>query len=186
MGTRATEMEASEAVRTLLTFITEGEMDSHTFDTPRRVIKAWANDWGSGYRTPLNFTVFEDSDTDQMVVEMDIPVYSHCAHHLAPIVGVAHVAYIPNGKIVGLSKMNRLVEHFSRRLQVQERLTAQIANTMMKELDPLGVGVVIEAEHFCVSSRGIKHHGCKTVTSKLLGNFLEADVKEEFLALTRK
>jgi len=181
-----TEQEARDAVQTLVNFITKGKPDSHTSDTPKRVIKAWVESWGAGYRDSFTFTTFEDSDTDQMVVEMNIPLYSHCAHHLAPIVGVAHVAYIPNGKIVGLSKMNRLVEHFARRLQVQERITAQIAETMMKELSPLGVGVVIEAEHFCVSSRGIKHHGCKTVTSKLVGNFLDADVKEEFLALTRR
>jgi len=183
---RVTEEAAKQAVSTLLMFITEGEQDQHIANTPNRVIKAWTDSWGAGYRTPLNFTVFADNDTDQMVVEMNIPLYSHCAHHLAPIVGVCHIAYIPNGKIVGLSKMNRLVEHYARRLQVQERLTSQIAEHMMKELEPLGVGVVIEAEHFCVSSRGIKHHGCKTVTSKLLGNFLEADVKEEFLALTRR
>jgi len=183
---RTTEQEARQAVTTLLNYITEGTYDPHTADTPKRVVKAWTESWAAGYREQLNFTVFEDSDTDQMVVEMNIPVYSHCAHHLAPIVGVCHIAYIPDGKIVGLSKMNRLVEYYARRLQVQERLTSQIAEHMMKELNPLGVGVVIEAEHFCVSSRGIKHHGCKTVTSKLLGNFLDADVKEEFLALTRR
>ncbi len=184
---RATEEQAKEAVATLLNFITEGQPDPHTDDTPRRVVKAWTDDWARGYREPLRFTTFEDHDTDEMVVELDIPVYSHCAHHLAPIVGVAHVAYIPNGKIVGLSKMNRLVEHFARRLQVQERLTTQIAEYMMEELNPLGVGVVIEAEHFCVSSRGIKHHGCKTTTSKMMGCFKdEPNTKAEFLALTKR
>ena len=131
---------------------------------------------------PIKFTTFKDDGTDQMVVELSIPVVSHCSHHLAPILGVAHIAYLPNDKIVGLSKLNRIVEKFGRRLQVQERLTTQIAEELQELLEPKGVGVQIIAEHMCVSTRGVRHHGAKTVTTKLTGLFLhDASVKMEFL-----
>ena len=173
--------EAIEAMDKVLDYITKGKRDGHTEGTPERFIKAFENDWCQGLDYPIKFTTFEDDGTDQMVIELDIPVVSHCSHHLAPIIGVAHIAYLPDKKIVGLSKLNRIVEKYARRLQVQERLTTQIAEELQELLQPRGVGVQIIAEHMCVSTRGVRHHGARTVTSKLTGIFLEEpSVKEEF------
>jgi GTP cyclohydrolase I len=130
--------------------------------------------------------VFEDGaeQYDQMVVVKDIPIYSHCEHHLAPIFGTATIAYIPNGKIVGLSKLSRLADGFARRLQVQERLTNQIADSLMKELDPIGVGVIIKARHLCMESRGICQQGHHTITTALRGAIKDEDqVRAEFLQI---
>lgn len=174
--------QAVEAMETVIDYIAKDGRDSHTDGTALRFIKAWDQDWGDGYDYPIKFTVFEDDGTDQMVIELDIPVISHCSHHLAPIIGVCHIAYLPNNRIVGLSKLNRVVEKFARRLQVQERLTSQIANELQTLLEPKGVGVQIVAEHMCVSTRGVRHHGARTVTTKLTGLFLsEPSVKAEFL-----
>lgn len=152
-----------------------------------RFLKAWANYWGGGYgKDPKELMkVFEDgaSDYNEMVIVKDIKVFSHCEHHIAPIIGKAHVAYIPNGKIIGLSKINRLVDMFARRLQVQERLTTQIANTLAEELEAVGVAVVIEAEHLCVKTRGVQDVGSVTVTSKLTGLFkTDEKARAEFMA----
>ncbi len=177
-----TKQQATDAMHTVLNYITRGKQDSHTDGTAERYIKAWDNDWAEGYDYPIKFTTFDDDGTDQMVVEIDIPVISHCAHHLAPIIGVCHIAYLPGDRIVGLSKLNRLVERYARRLQVQERLTTQIADELQTLLEPRGVGVQIVAEHMCVSTRGVRHHGAKTVTTKLTGLFLaDPAVKMEFL-----
>lgn len=156
-------------------------------ETPDRVAKAWAH-WTSGYtKDPVEvLKVFEDGaeGCDEMVIEVDIPFYSHCEHHLAPFFGLASVAYIPSGKVLGLSKMNRLVEVFARRLQVQERLTNQIADALWDNLDPLGVGVLLRARHMCVESRGVAHRGASTTTSALRGVMKkEASARSEFLAL---
>lgn len=177
-----------EAVKTILSFIGEDPEREGLKDTPKRFLKAWAEFWGSGYdKNPKDLMkVFEDgaSKYDEMVLERNIRVLSHCEHHIAPIVGVADVAYIPNGKIIGLSKINRIVDMFSRRLQVQERLTTQIAEALYEELQPLGVGVIIRAEHFCVKTRGIMDTNSLTTTSKLLGVFKEKkEVRDEFLNL---
>lgn len=175
--------QAIVAMETVIDYIAKNGRDEHTEGTAERFIKAWDNDWAEGYDKPIKFTVFKEDGTDQMVVEMSIPVISHCSHHLAPIIGVCHIAYLPGEKIVGLSKLNRIVEKFARRLQVQERLTTEIANELQELLQPRGVGVQIIAEHFCVSTRGVRHHGAKTVTTKLTGLFLKEDsVKQEFLA----
>lgn len=158
-------------------------------DTPTRVAKAWAF-WTSGYnKDPADlFKVFEDGaeGADEMVVVRDIPVYSKCEHHLADIFGYATVAYIPNGKIVGLSKLNRLVDMYARRLQVQERMTNQVATAIMTHLAPHGCGVVIKARHMCMESRGVQH--CShTITSALRGVFKDdPTVRAEFLALGRE
>ena len=174
--------EAIAAMEKVIDYIAKDGRDQHTDGTAERFIKAWDQDWSQGYDYPIKFTTFEAEDTDQMVVELDIPVNSHCSHHLAAIQGVCHIAYLPGKKIVGLSKLNRIVEKFSRRLQVQERLTSQIANELQELLDCKGVGVQIIAEHFCVSTRGVRHHGAVTVTTKLLGLFLDdKEVKDEFL-----
>jgi GTP cyclohydrolase I len=157
-------------------------------ETPERAAKAW-RDWTCGYyQDPMEvLKVFEDGaeGCDEMVVVRDIPVYSHCEHHLAPIFGSAVVAYLPNKRIVGLSKINRLVNVFARRLQVQERLTNQIADALFTGLDAVGVGVVITARHMCMESRGIQQRS-HTVTSALRGAFKEdATMRAEFLALAR-
>jgi len=174
--------EAINAMQVVVDYIAKDGPDSHMAGTAERYIKAWDQDWSQGFDYPIKFTTFEDDGTDQMVVELSIPVVSHCAHHLAPISGVAHIAYLPEDKIVGLSKLNRIVEMFARRPQVQERLTTQIAEKLQELLEPRGVGVQIVAEHHCVSSRGVRHHGARTVTTKLTGLFLDdSAVKMEFL-----
>lgn len=158
-------------------------------ETPARVAKAWGF-WTKGYaENPADILkVFEDgaANYDEMVSVVNIPVYSHCEHHLAPIFGVATVAYIPNGRIVGLSKLSRLVDCFARRLQVQERLTTQIADALDEHLRPRGVGVWISARHMCMESRGICQQGHHTVTTALRGVIKEdSRARAEFLALTR-
>ena len=141
-------------------------------ETPDRVVKAW-KEWTSGYSADIAsiLKVFEDGADgyDEMVIVKDIPVYSKCEHHLADIFGTATIAYIPNGKIVGLSKLSRLTEAFARRLQVQERLTVQIANALVEHLDPAGVGVIIKARHMCMESRGLCQQGHHTITCALRG-----------------
>lgn len=154
-------------------------------ETPTRVAKAW-KDWCEGYSVdPASvLKVFEDGgeNYDQMIIRKDIPVYSHCEHHMAPIVGRCTIAYIPDGKIVGLSKLDRLVNVFARRLQVQERLTSQIADALEECLKPVGVGVWISARHMCIESRGVRHRDSDTVTTALRGALREqGDARSEFL-----
>lgn len=158
-------------------------------ETPRRVVKAWAH-WCSGYHVniPALLKVFEDGaeNYDQMVLVKDIPIYSKCEHHLADIFGTCTIAYIPNGRIVGLSKLSRLADAFARRLQVQERLTAQIADALVEHLQPIGVGVLVRARHLCMESRGICQQGHHTVTSALRGVILkDASAREEFMQLAK-
>lgn len=174
----------------MLTYLDPDASRGGLAETPKRVAKAWAH-WTSGYnKNPADvLKVFSDGaeNCDEMVVVRNIPFYSHCEHHLAPIIGHAHVAYIPNGKIVGLSKLNRVVDIFARRLQVQERLTNQIADALQDNLMPLGVGVVIEARHMCMESRGVCQQGHTTTTSALRGAMREdAATRAEFMALVNK
>jgi GTP cyclohydrolase I len=183
------ESSAEDICARLLQFIGEDPTREGLRETPKRFLKAWQF-WTKGYRedpTEL-MKVFEDGaeNCDEMVVVKDIPVYSHCEHHLAMIIGTATVAYIPNGKIIGLSKIARLVDVFARRLQVQERLTNQIADTLEEHLEPLGVGVVIKAQHMCMSSRGVEKQGAETVTQALRG-VLKTDpaARAEFMGLAR-
>lgn len=159
-------------------------------DTPQRVDKAWKH-WTSGYdQDPAEILkVFEDGaeQYNELIVVRGIPVYSHCEHHLAPFFGWATVGYTPNGRIVGLSKLTRLVDCFSKRLQVQERLTMQIAESFMKHVQPLAVGVVIRCRHMCMESRGIRSPGQETVTSALLGELrTNLALRTEFLSLARE
>jgi GTP cyclohydrolase I len=157
-------------------------------DTPRRVEKAFQH-YTAGYaqdaRKVIGDALFE-AETDEMVVVKDIELYSLCEHHLAPFFGKAHVAYIPQKRIVGLSKIARVVDVFSRRLQVQERLTAQVAQALEEVLQPKGVGVVVEANHLCMMMRGVEKQNSKTVTSCLLGLFRSDErTRSEFLSLVR-
>lgn len=159
-------------------------------ETPSRVTKAWKH-WTSGYeQNPTEvLKAFEDGaeDYNELIVVRGIPVYSHCEHHLAPFFGKATIGYLPAGKIVGLSKLTRLVDCFAKRLQVQERLTIQIANALMEGLEPKAVGVVIRCRHLCMESRGIRTPGEETVTSAMLGELQpNLALRTEFLALERE
>ena len=159
-------------------------------ETPHRVSKAWKH-WTSGYEQhPADvLKAFEDGaeEYNELIVVRNIPVYSHCEHHLAPFFGKATVGYMPDGKIVGLSKLTRLVDCFAKRLQVQERLTIQVANALMDHLQPKAVGVVIRCRHLCMESRGIKTAGEETVTSAMLGELQpNLAMRTEFLDLARE
>lgn len=180
------ETSAEDIPVRLLQYIGEDPSRGGLIETPARFLKAWKT-WAAGYaQDPKEILkVFEDGgeNYDEMVLVRDIPVYSHCEHHLAPFFGIAHVAYIPNGRIVGLSKLSRLVDVFSKRLQVQERLTAQIAETLQEVLQPKGVAVSLECRHLCMESRGIQRQGAKTITQKLTGVFLDrAETRAEFMS----
>lgn len=172
----------------LLEFIGEDVLRGGLHETPTRVLKAW-REWCSGYgvdpRTLLK--TFEDGAElcgDEMVIVRKIEFYSHCEHHLAPFFGVAHVAYIPTDRVVGLSKLARVVDVFARRLQVQERMTNQIANLIEETLKPKGVGVMLSAKHFCMCSRGVNKQASDTVTSALRGAIREdAAARAEFIRL---
>ena len=176
-------------IRDLLYAVGEEPEREGLLDTPKRVRKSLAF-LTQGYemepRDVLGTAIFEE-DYDAMVVVKDIEFYSLCEHHMLPFFGKAHIAYVPNGRIVGLSKLPRLVEVFSRRLQVQERLTKQVADWLQEHLSPKGVGVVLEAEHLCMSLRGVQKLGAKTVTSALRGLVREdARTRQEFLSLTSR
>lgn len=171
---RPTRAEAEDAIRTLLKWAGDDPSREGLLDTPKRVAKAY-RDWFSGYeQDPVEYlarTFEEVEGYDEMIVLKDIRFESHCEHHLAPIIGKAHVAYLPTNKVVGISKLARVVEVFARRLQVQEKLTAQVANTIQDVLEPQGVAVVIEASHQCMTTRGVHKPGVTMVTSTMLGSF---------------
>lgn len=176
-------------LRRLLQFVGEDPQRGGLIETPARAAKAWRH-WTSGYnKDPKQvLKVFEDGGEgyDEMVAVKDIPIYSHCEHHLAPIFGTATIAYIPNGKIVGLSKLSRLADIYARRLQVQERLTQQIADTLDECLSPVGVGVLIKARHMCMESRGICQQGHYTITSALKGAIKDKpEARHEFLEMCK-
>lgn len=177
-----------QVIRNLLDIIGENTRREGLVETPERVVKAWKF-WTSGYALDPKdiLKVFEDGANgyDEMIVRKDIPIYSHCEHHLAAIIGKCTIAYIPDGKIVGLSKMDRLADMYARRLQVQERMTTQIADAMNDILAPKGVGVWISARHLCVESRGVNNSNSETVTCALRGCFSQDVTRSEFLALAR-
>ncbi|HVP83792.1 MAG TPA: GTP cyclohydrolase I FolE [Rhizomicrobium sp.] len=182
---RPTREEAERAVRTLLLWAGDDPDREGLTDTPARVARAF-EDWFSGYaEDPEAYLArtFEEVDGyDEMVVLKDIRFESHCEHHLAPIIGRVHVGYLPNKKVVGISKLARVVEAFARRLQVQEKMNAQIAHCIQQVLEPKGVAVVIEATHQCMTTRGVHKTGVSMVTSMMLGAFREdASTRREFL-----
>lgn len=176
-----------EGVRDMLEFIGEDPSRPGLEETPARVLKAWKQ-FTCGYAMNVEdiFKVFEDGaeGCDELVIVHNIPILSRCEHHLEAISGIAHIGYIPNGKVVGLSKLARVAEVYMRRLQVQERLTNQIADAIEEHLNPLGVGVLIRASHGCMTNRGVKIHGGETTTSALRGVLKkEASARAEFLQL---
>jgi len=170
------DQKAEEAIQTIIQWIGEDPEREGLKSTPKRVIKAY-KEYFQGYtETPekyLTKTFTEIEGYDDMIIEKDICIRSHCEHHMAPIIGVAHVAYIPSKKVVGLSKLARVVEAFSKRLQTQERLTMQIAKTIMNVLQPRGVAVTIDAIHHCMTNRGVKKEKATTITNYFLGAFKE-------------
>ncbi|MDR2871676.1 MAG: GTP cyclohydrolase I FolE [Xanthomonadaceae bacterium] len=180
-----TREQAEDAVRTLLRWAGDDPSREGLVDTPQRVVEAYA-DWFSGYHEdPREYLerIFEEvAGYDEMIVLRDISYESHCEHHMAPIIGRVHVGYLPDGKVVGISKLARVVEAYARRFQVQEKMTAQIAQCIQDVLRPLGVGVVVEGVHECMTTRGIHKRGVSMVTSKMLGNFRrDARTRAEFL-----
>ena len=173
---KVSDKEAEEAFKTILAWMGEDPNREGLLETPKRVVKAY-KEYFSGYKEDPNKILdktFGDVDGyDDMVIQKNISVQSHCEHHMAPIIGKAHVAYIPNERVVGLSKLARVVEVFSKRLQTQERLTMQIAKTLMESLDAKGVAVTIDSTHQCMTMRGIKKEHASTVTNYYLGQFKE-------------
>ena len=184
---RPTRAEAEQAVRTLLRWIGDDPDREGLRSTPERVAKAY-EDWFGGYREdPVEFlrrTFQEVEGYDEMIVLRDIRFESHCEHHMAPIIGKVHIGYLPDRKIVGISKLARVVETFARRLQVQEAMTAQIAHCIQGVLKPKGVGVVVEGTHQCMTTRGVRKHGVAMITSQLLGHFRsDPRTRNEFLTM---
>ena len=177
--------QAEEAVRTLLRWAGDDPSREGLLDTPKRVAKAY-REWFSGYALDpdeyLARTFEEVGGYEEMIVLRDIEYESHCEHHMAPIIGKAHVGYLPDGKVVGISKLARVVEAYAKRLQVQEKMTAQIAGCIQRALQPMGVGVVVEGVHECMTTRGVHKRGVSMVTSTMLGAFRDdARTRAEFL-----
>jgi GTP cyclohydrolase I len=177
--------QAEEAVRTLLQWAGEDPAREGLLDTPKRVVKAY-QEWFSGYALDadeyLARTFKEVEGYDEMIVLRDIEFESHCEHHMAPIIGKVHIGYLPKGKVVGISKLARVVEAYAKRFQVQEKMTAQIASCIQRALQPLGVGVVVDGAHECMTTRGVHKRGVSMITSTMLGSFREdARTRAEFL-----
>ena len=186
-NTKPSRAKAEEAVRTLLTWAGEDVKSEGLKDTPKRVVKAY-EDWFSGYnedpKEVLKKTFSELDGYDEIIMLRDIRIESHCEHHIAPFIGSAHVAYLPKKRVVGISKLARITKIFSKRMQVQEKLTAQIANCIQEVLKPRGVAVVVEAQHQCMTTRGISTPGISMVTSQLLGKFrTDASTRREFYSM---
>lgn len=184
---RPSRAEVEEAVRTILRWTGEDPGRDGLLETPARVTRAY-EEYFRGYNEDpeaiLAKTFEEIEGYDEMIVLRGIRFESHCEHHMAPIIGRAWVAYIPNGRVVGISKLARIVEAFAKRLQIQEKMTAQIANTIEQVLQPQGVGVVLKAEHHCMTTRGVMKPGTDMVTSRMLGCFRDSAItRQEFLAM---
>ena len=184
---KPTRAEAEAAVRTLLAYTGDDVEREGLVDTPARVVRAY-DEWFAGYQTDasalLERTFEEVEGYDEIVVLRDIRVESHCEHHMVPIVGHVHIAYLPSRRVVGISKLARVVETFGKRLQVQEKMTAQIADTIDRALQPRGVAVVVRAQHLCMTTRGVRKPGVSMVTSAMRGAFRdESSARAEVLAL---
>lgn len=184
---RPTRAEVESAFKTIIRWTGDDPARDGLKETPARVTRAF-EEFFKGYSTDpekiLQKTFEEIEGYDEMIVLRGIRFESHCEHHMAPIIGRAWVAYIPNGRVVGISKLARVVDAYAKRLQIQEKMTAQIANTIEKVLQPQGVGVVIKAEHHCMTTRGVHKHGTDMVTSRMLGAFRDnAMTRQEFLSM---
>ena len=184
---RPSEAEAEEAVRTLIRWAGDDPRREGLIETPNRVVRAF-EEWFQGYREDpaelLSKTFEEMNGYDELVILRNIRFESHCEHHLAPIIGQAHIAYLPNKRVVGISKLVRLVEVYAKRLQIQEKMTSQIAKTINEVMQPRGVGVVIEASHECMTTRGVHKHGLTMVTSEMIGALRDdPSTRREFLAV---
>ena len=187
---RPSQQEAEEAVRTLIAWAGDDPAREGLLDTPKRVVNAY-REWFEGYgEDPVKYLsrTFEDvQGYDDIVVLRNIEVESHCEHHIVPIIGKAHVAYLPSNRVVGISKLARVVEIYSKRMQVQETMTAQVANAIETVLQPRGVAVYIEAQHQCMTTRGVHMPGVDTVTTSMRGAFRsDPELRREFLTLIRK
>jgi GTP cyclohydrolase I len=184
---KVTRDEAEQAIVTLLGWIGEDPTREGLMKTPARVIAAY-EDWFCGYKEDpedfLNKTFSEVGGYDEMVILKDISYESHCEHHMAPIIGKVHVGYLPDKKVIGISKLARVVQAYAKRLQVQERMTAQIAHCIQNALKPKGVGIIVEGVHQCMTTRGVKQSGVSMTTSQLLGNFkTDPSTRNEFLKI---
>jgi len=190
LSKRPSKAEAEKAVRTLISFVGENPDREGLLDTPKRVVNAY-EDWNGGYsqdpKEVLNKTFSEIEGYDEIIMLKDIRVESHCEHHMAPFIGSAHIAYLPNKRVVGISKLARITRIFSKRMQVQEKLTAEIAACLQEVLKPRGVAVVIEAQHECMTTRGINEPGISMVTSQLLGKFrTDPSTRKEFYSMIKQ
>ncbi len=187
---RPSRAEVEAAVRTILAYAGDDPQREGLLGTPDRVVRAFDEHFGGYAKDPiaiLQRTFEEVAGYDEIVLLKDIPFVSHCEHHMAPIVGHAHVGYLPDRRVVGISKLARVVDVFARRLQIQEKMTAEIAGAIDEVLKPRGVGVVIEAAHHCMTTRGVNKQGVTMTTSTLLGAFRnDPDTRREFLALIRR
>ena len=185
---RPSQKEAEDAVRVLLRWAGDDPEREGLLDTPKRVAKAY-RELFSGYdlaaEDVLGRTFEEVAGYDDMVLVKDIPFFSHCEHHMVPIIGKAHVAYLPNGRVLGLSKIARVVEIFGRRLQTQETMTAQIAHAIETSLKPHGVAVLVEAEHMCMSMRGVQKQGSSTMTTQYTGRFRDPAEQVRFFTMVK-
>lgn len=184
-SSKPSRAEAEAAVRTLIRWAGDNPLREGLLATPARVVRAY-EEWFAGYHenpvSLLNRTFGEAGGYDDVVILRDIPLQSTCEHHMAAIRGVVHIAYLPRRRVVGISKLTRLVEAFGRRLQIQERLTTEIADTLVQALQPRGVAVVVQASHECLSSRGVRLHGVSMQTRRLLGEFAQDPQRREILA----
>lgn len=183
---KPTREQAERAVRTLIEWIGEDPDREGLADTPARVVRSYEELFGGYLYDPADILArtFEEVEAyDEIVLLKGVRFESFCEHHMLPIIGTAHVAYYPRGRVVGISKLARVIDAYAKRMQIQERLTAQIANAIEGVLDPLGVAVMIESEHHCMSTRGVHKHGVVMVTTRMLGCFKEPDHRREFFQL---
>ena len=186
---RPTRVEAEEAVRTLIRWAGDDPMREGLRDTPGRVVRAYEEFYAGYAEDPAQIlmrTFSEVDGYDEMIVMSDIRFESHCEHHMVPIIGKAHIGYLPDRRVVGISKLARLVDLYARRLQIQEKMTVQIADTLQQVLQPKGVAVVLEAAHQCMTTRGVHKPGVTLVTSRMIGTFrTNSDTRREFLSVAR-
>jgi GTP cyclohydrolase IA len=189
LSNRPSMSEAEAAVRTLIRWAGDNPDREGLIGTPNRVVRSYQEFFAGYTEDPVEMLqrTFEETDGyDEMVLLKDIRLESHCEHHMVPIIGKAHIAYLPGSRVVGISKLARVMEIYAKRLQIQEKLTAQVANTIFEVLQPRGIAVVVEAAHQCMTTRGVKKSGVTMVTSRMLGAFRsDTDLRNEFLAMIR-